>query len=430
MRTSSPSLHSHVYSMCPDPILPLHCRFDVLSVVCRYAPDLSERAAVHILLACAAIPKEDLVSRESSRYYIECERDHASCLLPHPALSAPVMPHHPPPHSTPPYSPFRPRTLPQEKLFLDKSGSIRYQHFKTEVNTAPTEEGKEGKPARVHKGPKGEVLTHGQLLSVMMEHIIRRRVSYSTVLLSDVMRKLITPAFSVILLRVVMLFLKGLCAPLLAPPDVDTLALTDKAEGRNRNGRSFGKRKRRVETPMRSLGVNNLVNVFKCVSSHTGGICRSYNDEHVQGAITWAEALLDSHFSSLAFRASFDGPTREALGHVMDTGECAACTVCRRAGQGRARLDWVIAISAYAPESPSAFPVLILFSTTAQLTLSRSLSLSSLTPSFPSVATASDASQEVERVLGLWVHVSRVIKSGGDHKSPSIALYQREKLRI
>lgn len=192
-------------------------------------------------------------------------------------------------------------------------------------------------------------MTHGQLMSVMMEHIIRRRVSYSTVLLSDVMRKLITPAFSVILLRVVMLFLKGLCAPLLAPPDADTLVVTEIVEGRCSNGRKNGKKKRRVETLMRSLGANNLVNVFKCISSHTGGICRSYNDEHVQGAITWAEALLDSHFSSLAFRASFDGPTRVVLGHVMDTGECGACPVCWREGKCRARVDWLIAISAYAP---------------------------------------------------------------------------------
>jgi hypothetical protein len=222
-------------------------------------------------------------------------------------------------------------------LILDKAGNIRYHRpCKVEANTAAVEEGAEAKPVNVQKGPRGKVLTHGQLMSVMMEHIIRRRVSYSTVLLSDVMRKLITPAFSVILLRVVMLFLKGLCAPLLAPPDADTLTLTDIAEGANGNGRTNGKRKRRAATQMRSLGANNLVNVFKCVSSHTGGICRSYNDEHVQGAITWAEALLDSHFSSLAFRASFHAPTRDVLGHVMDTGECASHPAYCWAGK-----DWI-----------------------------------------------------------------------------------------
>ena len=55
----------------------LQCRFDVLSVVCRYAPDLSERGAVQILLACAAIPREDLVSRQrvGDIQYSVCERE-------------------------------------------------------------------------------------------------------------------------------------------------------------------------------------------------------------------------------------------------------------------------------------------------------------------------------------------------------------------
>ena len=129
----------------------------------------------------------------------------------------------------------------------------------------------------------------------MMENIIRRTSSYSTILLSDALRKLITPSFSVILLKTVILFLKGLCAPL-----TESLGTPGRTETEN---------------------LNNLVNVFACVSTYTGNACSAYGDEHVQRAITWAEALLDSHFSALAFRASFHPPTREVLRNVMDTGE-------------------------------------------------------------------------------------------------------------
>ena len=127
---------------------------------------------------------------------------------------------------------------------------------------------------------------------IMMECIIKRGSSYSTILLSDALKKLITPSFSVILLRVVSLFLKGLCAPL------------GIRSGFNETGND----------------VNNLVNIFTSASTYTGGVHNPYGDEHIQRAITWAEAILDSHFSALTFRASFHAPTRQALGCVMDAG--------------------------------------------------------------------------------------------------------------
>ena len=46
------------------------------------------------------------------------------------------------------------------------------------------------------------------------------------------------------------------------------------------------------------------------------------------------------------------------------------------------------------------------------------------------VATASEASQEVEKVLGLWTHVTRAARSGALQVPPSTALYQREALRL
>ena len=134
------------------------------------------------------------------------------------------------------------------------------------------------------------MMTHGQLLTAMMESIIRRTSSYSTILLSDALKSLVTPSFSLILLRVVILFLKGLCAPL--------WTLGEGGEG-----------------------LSSLVSIFTSVSSCTGTPNSGYSDEHVHRAITWAEAVLDSHFSALAFRASFHAPTRQVLGSIMETGE-------------------------------------------------------------------------------------------------------------
>lgn len=163
-------------------------------------------------------------------------------------------------------------------------------------------------------------LTNGQLISITMENIIRRKVSYSTILLSDLMKKQITPSFAIIMLRVVMLFLKGLCAPLMLNSNSEEAKGTDMEMdvGTDAEGvvDSSSRKKRRVQ---RGGSVNDLVTVFKCVSPHTGGLWNAYNDDHVQGAITWAEALLDAHFSTLAFRASQHAPTRQALGNVMET---------------------------------------------------------------------------------------------------------------
>ena len=136
-------------------------------------------------------------------------------------------------------------------------------------------------------------VTHGDLVTIMMECILKRGSSYSTILLSDALKKLVTPSLSVILLRVVSLFLRGLCAPL---------------------GIRFG---------LGEIGndANDLVNIFTSTGTYIGGVHNTYGDEHIQRAITWAEALLDSHFSALTFRASFHAPTRQALGCVMDAGK-------------------------------------------------------------------------------------------------------------
>lgn len=152
----------------------------------------------------------------------------------------------------------------------------------------------------VKRQKQSKAVTVGLLMSMMVESMIRRRAAYSTILLSDTLKKLISPSFAVILLRVVMLFLKGLCTPLL-------LSLAEPGS------KQFDGKERHAD--------DSLLSVFKCESTHTGSPTASYNDIDIHNAVCWAEALLDSHFSSLAFRASFHAPTREALSCVMRTGE-------------------------------------------------------------------------------------------------------------
>ena len=204
---------------------------------------------------------------------------------------------------------------------MDKTGRISFMRPEPKKQNGSDSKGPAGKSRRYEKLKNAyrKELSNGQLISIMMENIIRRKVSYSTILLSDLMKRQITPSFAIIMLRVVMLFLKGLCAPLMLsnieePRGTDTdMDVDTDAEGAVD---SSSRKKRRV---VRGGSVNDLVTVFKCVSPHTGGLWNSYNDDHVQGAITWAEALLDAHFSSLAFRASQHAPTRQALGNVMET---------------------------------------------------------------------------------------------------------------
>ena len=175
-------------------------------------------------------------------------------------------------------------------------GVLRY--YRVASTTGLVRQGPQSPAAKRPK--KSKTVTIGVLMSMMMESMIRRRAAYSTILLSDTLKKLILPSFAVILLRVIMLFLKGLCTPLLLPSG-DTE--TEQSDGKGR------------------LTDNNLLSVFKCVSTHTGCPTASYNDIDIHNAVCWAEALLDSHFSSLAFRASFHASTREALSCVMSTGK-------------------------------------------------------------------------------------------------------------
>ena len=46
------------------------------------------------------------------------------------------------------------------------------------------------------------------------------------------------------------------------------------------------------------------------------------------------------------------------------------------------------------------------------------------------IATTDEAAQELESVIGLWTHVSRIIECGGEHVTPSTAWYQLERLRF
>jgi hypothetical protein len=46
------------------------------------------------------------------------------------------------------------------------------------------------------------------------------------------------------------------------------------------------------------------------------------------------------------------------------------------------------------------------------------------------VATAEEASKEVESILGLWTHIVRVARTGGEHVVTSTSLYQKDLLQF
>ncbi len=154
-------------------------------------------------------------------------------------------------------------------------------------------------------------------MAVLCDALLQRTGAFAALALAEAVRALVPATAAALILRTMVMFLQGLCA------DIDgTIALTD-----------------------------------------AGVVART--DEQVKRAATWAEALLDAHFSAMALNANRHEPTRFALRRALET-----------------------------------------------------------------VGSADVCCQEVESVLGLWTHISRVIEAGGVHVPPSTALYSVEQLRL
>jgi len=116
------------------------------------------------------------------------------------------------------------------------------------------------------------------LLRALVESTLRRASAFSAILLGEAVRVLPLPC-AVLLLQVVTHFVRGLCGG----PDSDEVSVT----------------------PVVDTGKVHL---------------HAYvTDEEIKRAATWAEALLDGHFSALALHAVGHAGTRRALTYAMGT---------------------------------------------------------------------------------------------------------------
>lgn len=117
------------------------------------------------------------------------------------------------------------------------------------------------------------------LLRALVESTLRRASAFSAILLGEAVRVLPLPC-AVLLLQVVTHFVRGLCGGASDNEDVSSTPVLD----------------------TRKIHLHAYV-----------------TDEEVKRAATWAEALLDGHFSALALHAVGHAGTRRALTYAMGT---------------------------------------------------------------------------------------------------------------
>lgn len=120
-----------------------------------------------------------------------------------------------------------------------------------------------------------------QLLRALVESTLRRASAFSAILLGEAVRVLPLPC-AVLLLQVVTHFLRGLCAA------------NDSEDGAQ-------------------------VATVPVLDSRKVHLHAYVTDEEIKRAATWAEALLDGHFSALALHAVSHAATRRALTYAMGT---------------------------------------------------------------------------------------------------------------
>lgn len=117
------------------------------------------------------------------------------------------------------------------------------------------------------------------LLRALVESTLRRASAFSAILLGEAVRALPLPC-AVLLLQVVTHFVRGLCSGASDSEDATTTPVLD----------------------TRKVHLHAYV-----------------TDEEIKRAATWAEALLDGHFSALALHAVGHAGTRRALTYAMGT---------------------------------------------------------------------------------------------------------------
>lgn len=133
------------------------------------------------------------------------------------------------------------------------------------------------------------------LLRAMVESTLLRPAAFSSILLSEAVQQLPLTA-AVLLLRVSIHMMRGLC-------ENSYITNNNNDHHYHNNG---------IERKEATMMMNN--NNFCRVHLHP-----YLSDDHIKRSVTWIEALLDGHFSALAFHAVTDAATRRALTVAMQT---------------------------------------------------------------------------------------------------------------
>lgn len=211
-------------------------RIDVLSCIARFVTDLSEEQCVRMLKLCVCVP------------------DHAL-----------------------------------ERLSIEDGGALRWGSNSSAAAAAAAAGASEaaaaaaaspeaaagkgkGKARRKSGGPnsstKQQSITHLDLVRVVAESLLLRAGAFSSILLGEAIRRHLSPASSLLLLRVFVHMLRGLCAP-----------CTDSSK------------------------------------VHLG----QFRDQQVCRATCWAEGLLDAHFAATVLNiTTHDAPTLTAVRSALD----------------------------------------------------------------------------------------------------------------
>jgi hypothetical protein len=227
---------------------------------------------------------------------------------------------------------------------------------------------------------------------------MQRGAAFAVLPLAEAVRALVPAPAAAVLLRAMTLFLRGLCDGHADRTDTED---ADDGDGDGDGPHAAvepivaARSDAQVRPPPRPSRPPHPSSPHPCSLRGGACVCRQ-----VRRAATWAEALLDAHFSAMALDAARHGPTRRAL---------------------RSALEAVAAADLGSQEVSTELRQHLFFETTVHY-FSRGVVF------FGMVGVV--LCRQVEAVLGQWTHISRMADIGGTHAPPSTALYQVEQLRF
>ena len=223
---------------------------------------------------------------------------------------------------------------------------------------------------------------------------MQRGAAFAVLPLAEAVRALVPAPAAAVLLRAMTLFLRGLCDGHADRTDTED-ADADDGDGDGPRAAAepivAARSDAQVRPPPRPSHPPHPSSPHPCCLC--GGACACVCRQ-VRRAATWAEALLDAHFSAMALDAARHGPTRRALRSALEAVAAADLGSQEVSAQLRQHLK---------PSSIISHVFLVWLGWVLC---------------------------QVEAVLGQWTHISRMADIGGTHAPPSTALYQVEQLRF